>query len=120
MGSVPSELWDLPRQRHRDVAPHKIIDVLGKHSRHQLRGAVGPAGPQILMRDSMDRRTRFAPQDLDATIARSNVISDDPLAYTSGMAIGGSQGRCVPLPPASGTAARYMATCNVGYPAPIP
>jgi conjugal transfer mating pair stabilization protein TraN len=67
------------------------------------------------MRDSMDRRARFAPQDLDATIARSNVISDDPLAYTSGMAIGGSQGRCVPLPPASGTAARYMATCNVGY-----
>jgi conjugal transfer mating pair stabilization protein TraN len=67
------------------------------------------------MRDSMDRRAQFAPQDLDATIARSNVISDDPLAYTSGMAIGGSQGRCVPLPPASGTAARYMATCNVGY-----
>ena len=67
------------------------------------------------MRDSMDRRARFAPQDLDATIARSNVISDDPLAYTSGMGIGGSQGRCVPLPPASGTAARYMATCNVGY-----
>ena len=67
------------------------------------------------MRDSMDRRARFAPQDLDATIARSNVISDDPLAYTSGMAIGGSQGRCVPLPQASGTAARYMATCNVGY-----
>jgi conjugal transfer mating pair stabilization protein TraN len=67
------------------------------------------------MRDSMDRRARFAPQDLDATIARSNVISEDPLAYTSGMAISGSQGRCVPLPPASGTAARYMATCNVGY-----
>lgn len=67
------------------------------------------------MRDSMDRRARFAPQDLDATIARSNVISDDPLAYTSGMAIGGSQGRCVPLPPASGTAARYKATCNTGF-----
>jgi conjugal transfer mating pair stabilization protein TraN len=67
------------------------------------------------MRDSMDRRARFAPQDLDATTARSNVISDDPLAYTSGMAIGGSQGRCVPLPPASGTAARYKATCNTGF-----
>lgn len=67
------------------------------------------------MRDSMDRRARFAPQDLDATIARSSVISEDPLAYTSGMAIGGSQGRCVPLPPASGTAARYKATCNTGF-----
>ena len=67
------------------------------------------------MKDSMDRRARFAPQDLDATIARSKVISDDPLSYTSGMAIGGTPGRCVPLPPGTGSAARYMATCNTGY-----
>ncbi|RIV79868.1 conjugal transfer protein TraN [Aurantiacibacter xanthus] len=67
------------------------------------------------MRDSMDRRAQFAPQDLDAVVARSNIISDDPLSYTSGMSISGSQSRCVPLPPGSGTAARYMATCNVGY-----
>ncbi|OYX46369.1 MAG: conjugal transfer protein TraN [Sphingomonadales bacterium 32-64-22] len=67
------------------------------------------------IRDSMDRRAQFAPQDLDAVVARSNVINDDPLSYTSGMSISGSQGRCVPLPPGTGTAARYMATCNVGY-----
>ena len=67
------------------------------------------------MRDSMDRRARFEPQDLDAAIARSRLIGDDPLSYTSGMSIGGTQGRCVPLPPGSGTSARYMATCNVGY-----
>jgi conjugal transfer mating pair stabilization protein TraN len=67
------------------------------------------------MRDSMDRRAQFAPQDLDAVVARSDVINDDPLSYTSGMSISGSQGRCVPLPPGTGTAARYMATCNVGY-----
>jgi conjugal transfer mating pair stabilization protein TraN len=67
------------------------------------------------MRDSMDRRAQFAPRDLDAVVARSNVINDDPLSYTSGMSISGSQGRCVPLPPGTGTAARYMATCNVGY-----
>ena len=67
------------------------------------------------MRDSMDRRAQFAPQDLDAVVARSNVINDDPLSYTSGMSISGSQGRCVPLPPGTGAAARYMATCNVGY-----
>lgn len=67
------------------------------------------------MRDSMDRRARFAPQDLDATIARSKVIGGDPLSYTSGMGISGSQGRCVPLPPGGGTAGRYMATCNTGY-----
>jgi conjugal transfer mating pair stabilization protein TraN len=67
------------------------------------------------MRDSMDRRARFAPQDLDATIARSKVIGDNPLSYTSGMGIGGTQGRCVPLPPGPGTAGRYLATCNTGY-----
>lgn len=67
------------------------------------------------MRDSMDRRARFNPVDLDAAVARWKVISSDPLSYTSGMGIGGTQGRCVPLPPGSGTAARYMATCNTGY-----
>lgn len=67
------------------------------------------------MRESMDRRARFAPQDLDATIARSKIIGEDPLSYTSGMGVGGTQGRCVPLPPGSGTAGRYMATCNTGY-----
>ena len=67
------------------------------------------------MRDSMDRRARFAAQDLDAVIARSDLINTDPLAFTSGMSVSGSQGRCVPLPHGNGTAARYMATCNIGY-----
>jgi conjugal transfer mating pair stabilization protein TraN len=48
------------------------------------------------MRDSMDRRAQFAPQDLDATIARSNVISDDPLSYTSGMALAGARAAASP------------------------
>lgn len=67
------------------------------------------------MRDSIDRRAKFAPVDLDAAITRSKAISADPLSYTSGMAVGGSQGRCVPLPPSTGTPARYKATCNTGY-----
>lgn len=67
------------------------------------------------MRDSMDRRATFNKVDLDATIARSKTISEDPLSYTSGMGVTGTQGRCVPLPPSSGTAARYKATCNTGY-----
>jgi conjugal transfer mating pair stabilization protein TraN len=67
------------------------------------------------MRESMDRRARFAPQDLDAVVARSKALSEDPLAYTSGMVIGGSQGRCVALPPGTGGAGRYMATCNAGF-----
>lgn len=67
------------------------------------------------MRDSMDRRATFNKVDLDAAIARSKTIAEDPLSYTSGMGVSGTQGRCVPLPPASGTAARYKATCNTGY-----
>ena len=67
------------------------------------------------MRSSSATRARFAAVDLDATIARSKAISDDPLAYTSGMSIGGTQGRCVPLPPGSGSAGRYMATCDISY-----
>jgi conjugal transfer mating pair stabilization protein TraN len=63
----------------------------------------------------MDKRARFAPVDLDATIARGAAISADPLSFTSGMAVTGTQGRCVPLPPASGTAVRYKATCNTGF-----
>ena len=30
------------------------------------------------------------------------------------MAIGGEKGTCVPLPPGSGTAGSYFATCNTG------
>ena len=67
------------------------------------------------MGDSMDRRATFLRVDLDAAIARSKTISQDPLAYASGMGVGGTQGRCVPLPPSSGPPARYKATCNTGY-----
>ena len=67
------------------------------------------------IRDSMERRARFAPEDLDAVVARSKQISADPLPLTSGMSVVGAAGRCVPLPPASSGGARYVATCNVGY-----
>ena len=67
------------------------------------------------MRQSMQSRARFAPVDLDATIARSEAIRADPLAYTSGMSVSGTQGRCVPLPAASVSPGRYQATCNTGY-----
>ena len=76
--------------------------------------ASSSAGYQT-MRNSMDRRARFNAVDLDATIARSKTIAEDPLSYTSGMGVSSTQGRCVPLPPSSGTAARYKATCNTGY-----
>lgn len=64
--------------------------------------------------DSRARRARFVPAEIEAVIARAGAVSADPLAYTSGMGIGGSQGQCVELPPASGSAGTYTATCNVG------
>jgi conjugal transfer mating pair stabilization protein TraN len=67
------------------------------------------------MRHSMDRRARFEAEELDAVIARSEVISEDPLAYTSGMSVTGTEGRCVPLPPGSASPGTYQTTCNTGY-----
>lgn len=98
-GGVPgqSDYFDDPERMAREAASQAIM-----HSGYRT------------MRDSMDRRARFAPQDLDAVIARSRLLAEDPLAYTSGMAIGGTQGRCVPLPGGSASAGRYMATCNSG------
>jgi len=66
------------------------------------------------MRTSANQRARFAPVDLDATIARAQEVSADPLTYTSGMTVTGAQGRCVPLPSGLASAGRYFATCNRG------
>jgi len=67
------------------------------------------------VRDSMERRARFEPLDLDALVARSQTINEDPLAYTSGMSVTGTQGRCVPLPPGTSSPGTYRTTCNTGY-----
>ncbi len=67
-----------------------------------------------LVRDSMANRARFESDDIESVIARSLAINKAPLDYTSGMSISGSQGECVPLPPGSGSAGTYTATCNTG------
>ena len=80
--------------------------------------AVSQTGSNVgyqAMRDSSAVRAKFSKVDLDAAVARAGAINADPLAFTSGMAIGGTAGRCVPLPSSSGTAVRYKATCNIGY-----
>ncbi len=66
------------------------------------------------MRDSVANRARFDPGEIEDVIARSLAINETPLDYTSGMAISGGQGSCVPLPPGSGSAGTYTATCNTG------
>ena len=64
--------------------------------------------------DSLNRRARFTPSEIAAVIARAGKISEAPLDYTSGMAIGGSNGQCAELPPGSASAGSYIATCNAG------
>ena len=66
------------------------------------------------MRDSVANRARFDSGEIENVIARSLAINETPLDYTSGMAISGEQGSCVPLPPGSGSAGTYTATCNSG------
>ncbi|MBC2668229.1 conjugal transfer protein TraN [Novosphingobium piscinae] len=95
-------------------ASSSYFDDPERMSREAASQASSHAGYEA-MRSSIDRRARFARVDLDATIARAKLIGTDPLAYTSGMGVGGTEGRCVPLPPGSGSGARYKATCNVGY-----
>ncbi len=56
------------------------------------------------MRDSVANRARFDPSEIEDVIARSLAINETPLDYTSGMAISGGQGNCVPLPTGSGSA----------------
>ena len=78
------------------------------------RSAATTSTPMRTIRDSMANRARFEPNEIGDVIARSLAINETPLDYTSGMAISGSQGSCVPLPPGSGAAGTYTATCNTG------
>jgi conjugal transfer mating pair stabilization protein TraN len=66
------------------------------------------------IKDSNARRAKFEAEEIKAVTARSKSINEDPLSFTSGMDIGGAEGRCVPLPPSPGSPGRYTATCNSG------
>ena len=83
-------------------------------SREAANAAASSTGYQT-MRQSINRRAKFNRVDLDAAIARAKTINQDPLVFTSGMAVGGTAGRCIPLPPSASSAGRYFATCNTGY-----
>ena len=80
----------------------------------RARSAATTSTPMRTIRDSMANRARFETSEIEDVIARSLAINETPLDYTSGMAISGSQGSCVPLPPGSGAAGTYTATCNTG------
>ncbi|WP_156680493.1 conjugal transfer protein TraN [Sphingomonas profundi] len=66
------------------------------------------------VRSSLDRRPRVAVADIEATIARGRAVADDPTTYVSGMGVSGGEGSCRELPPSTGGAGTYEATCNDG------
>ncbi|TVV74629.1 conjugal transfer protein TraN [Sphingomonas solaris] len=66
------------------------------------------------VRSSLDRRPRVAVADIEATIARGRAIADDPTTYVSAMGVSGGEGSCRELPPSTGSAGTYEATCNDG------
>ena len=97
-------------------ATSALQDLADNPDSIEARAAAAASGHEGYrsVRDSVQSRARFTPAEIEAVIARAGAVSEAPLDYTSGMAIGGSQGRCVPLPPGSGAAGTYTATCNTG------
>jgi len=81
----------------------------------RARSAATTSTPMQTIRDSMDSRAQFDPDEIADMLARSRTINETPLDYTSGMSVTGSQGACVPLPPGSANAGTYTATCNTGF-----
>ena len=65
------------------------------------------------MQTSMDTRAKFQKSDLDAVVARSLAIQDDPKSLV-GNYTDGTSGSCKPLPPGSGGTIYDEVTCNTG------
>lgn len=108
---------DAARLPHYDPAAVQGLEDLADNPDALPSAAQGAAAAHQGYRaieESRQRRAHFVPAEIEAVIARAGAVSADPLAYTSGMTLGGNQGQCVELPPASGTAGTYTATCNVG------
>jgi conjugal transfer mating pair stabilization protein TraN len=51
---------------------------------------------------------------VDETVARGEIINQDPSTYARGVDAGGNTGTCVPLPPATSSPGTFEATCNSG------
>lgn len=64
--------------------------------------------------DADGSRPTFSNTEILATTNRATAVENDPSAYLAGEEMGGSAGSCVPLPPGSGAAGYYEATCNAG------
>jgi conjugal transfer mating pair stabilization protein TraN len=59
-------------------------------------------------------RPQVPKSQVDETIARGDIINQDPATYVQGVDPSGTKGQCVPLPPSTGSAGVFEATCNAG------
>ena len=67
-----------------------------------------------VMDTSMRSRATFDPATINETIARSNLINEDPARYAGGMSVTGTEGSCTKLPATEISPGSYIATCNRG------
>jgi conjugal transfer mating pair stabilization protein TraN len=59
-------------------------------------------------------RPKVPKSQVDETVARGNTINEAPATYVRGVDPSGATGQCVQLPPATGSAGVFEATCNAG------
>lgn len=64
--------------------------------------------------DADRTRATFSNSEILSTTARATSVENDPSTYLAGELMGGTKGTCVPLPPATGSAGYYEASCNAG------
>lgn len=64
--------------------------------------------------DADRTRPTFSNAEILATTERATAVENDPSTYLEGEDISSGTGTCTPLPPATGSAGYYEATCNSG------
>lgn len=68
----------------------------------------------VLVVDGSTTRPQVPKSQVDQTIARGEIINQDPATYARGVAADGTTGTCVELPPGGTTSGTFEATCNAG------
>jgi conjugal transfer mating pair stabilization protein TraN len=68
----------------------------------------------VLVIDGNAIRPVVPARQIDETVARGDVINQDPATYARGVDPQGTTGQCVELPPSTSSAGTFEATCNSG------
>ncbi|MDO6414404.1 conjugal transfer protein TraN [Sphingomonas sp. BIUV-7] len=108
-GPTPNNLPNYQAGTPAEAALYNDPDNL--HASGEAAAASSAAYGQ--MQDSMNTRAKFQKPDLDAVVARSLDIQDDPKSLVSNYT-DGAEGSCKPLPPGSGGTIYDEVTCNTG------